>query len=286
MAKRKRNKAFWNNIRFKYKLTVVNENTLEEVAGLRVSKLNGIYVLATALVLLFSIAAAIIAFTPLRNYLPGYMNSEVRTQIVQNALRMDSLQQVLERQNLYIANIQDIFSGKIKADTVYSLDSLNNIKPDSLMAASQRELDFRQQYEEKEKYNLTSMSGDSNREGLLLCRPAQGVVSSTFDPDNRQYGTDIAVAPKGNIVAVLDGTVVLSAYTAESGYSIGIQHGQNLISFYKNCGELLKSEGDKVKNGEAIAVAKKTDGSSSAPCLHFELWKNGHPVNPENFIIF
>ena len=116
--KKKRRKAFWHNIKFKYKLTVTNENTLEEVVGIHVSKLNGLSWLLSAVTVIFLVAAIIIAFTPLRNYLPGYMNSEVRAQIVSNALRADSLQKMLERQKLYIMNIQDIFSGKIQVDTV------------------------------------------------------------------------------------------------------------------------------------------------------------------------
>ena len=116
MPKKRRSRAFWKNFKFKYKLTVVNENTLEEIVGLRVSKLNGLSVLLSVLAVLFLIAACIIAFTPLQNYLPGYMNSEVRTQIVDNALRVDSLQQILNKQNLYIMNIQDIFSGKVAID--------------------------------------------------------------------------------------------------------------------------------------------------------------------------
>ena len=104
MVKKKRHKAFWSNIKFKYKLTIINENTLEEVVGLRVSKLNGISVLLSVLTVLFLVASVIIAFTPLRNYLPGYMNSEIRAQVVENALRVDSLQQLVDRQNLYIMN--------------------------------------------------------------------------------------------------------------------------------------------------------------------------------------
>ena len=123
MPKKRRSRAFWKNFKFKYKLTIVNENTLEEIVGLRVSKLNGLSVLLSVLTVLFLIAACIIAFTPLRNYLPGYMNSEVRSQIVGNALRVASLQQVLNRQNLYIMNIQDIFSGNIPVDSVQTLDS-------------------------------------------------------------------------------------------------------------------------------------------------------------------
>lgn len=148
--KRRKSKAFWNNIKFKYKLTIVNENTLEEVVGLHVSKLNGISVLLSVLTVLFLIASLIVAFTPLRNYLPGYMNSEIRAQVVDNALRVDSLQQLVERQNLYIMNIQDIFRGDVKADTIQSIDSLTTLRQDSLMERTKREEEFRKQYEEKE----------------------------------------------------------------------------------------------------------------------------------------
>ena len=160
MPKRRRSKAFWKNFKFKYKLTIVNENTLEEIVGLRVSKLNGLSVLLCVLAVLFLIASCIITFTPLRNYLPGYMNSEVRTQIVDNALRVDSLQQVLNKQNLYIMNIQDIFSGKVSIDSVQTLDSLTTAREDTLMERTKREEEFRRQYEENEKYNLTSITSD------------------------------------------------------------------------------------------------------------------------------
>ena len=115
MSNKKRKKSFWKDIRFKYKLTILNENTLEEVAKLRVSKFNGLSVLFTILFLIFFIVSCILVFTPLRNYLPGYLNSEVRAEIVNNALRLDSLQEIVAKQNLYITNIQDIFRGEVKS---------------------------------------------------------------------------------------------------------------------------------------------------------------------------
>lgn len=286
MAKKKRNKAFWNNIKFKYKLTILNENTLEEVAGLRVSKLNGVSVLLTTILIIFAIAAAIIAFTPLRNYLPGYMNSEVRSQIVDNALRVDSLQQIVAMQNLYIMNIQDIFSGKVKADTVQSMDSLTAVRTGSLMERTQREEEFRRQYEETEKYNLTSIADDKGVDGLIFHRPTRGMISDRFDATKGHYGIDIAATPNESILAALDGTVILSTYTAETGYLIGIQHGQDLISVYKHCGSLLKKEGDEVKGGEAIALVGNTGTVTTGPHLHFELWRKGRAVNPEKYIVF
>lgn len=286
MAKKKRNKAFWNNIKFKYKLTIINENTLEEVAGIRVSKLNGLSVLLTVITVIFVIAATIIAFTPLRNYLPGYMNSEVRAQIVDNALKVDSLQQLVERQNLYIMNIQDIFSGKIKVDTVQSIDSLTNIRADSLMERTQREEEFRRQYEETEKYNLTSIAEDKGVDGLIFHRPTRGMLTSHFDPNSRHYGVDIAATPNESVLAALDGTVILSTYTAETGYLIEVQHGQDFITVYKHCGSLLKKEGDEVKGGEAIALVGNTGTLTTGPHLHFELWRKGRAVNPEKYIVF
>lgn len=183
MPRKKRRKAFWRNFKFKYKLTIVNENTLEEVVGLHVSKLNGLSVLITVLTVLFLIAASIIAFTPLRNYLPGYMNSEVRKQIVSNALRVDSLQLLLERQNLYIMNIQDIFSGKVQIDSVRTLDSLTVARKDTLMERTRREEEFRRQYEESEKYNLSTIISQPDVSKMILYRPVRGMVSAHFEPE-------------------------------------------------------------------------------------------------------
>lgn len=286
VKKKKRHKAFWSNIKFKYKLTIINENTLEEVVGIRVSKLNGISVLLSVLTVLFLIAAAIITFTPLRNYLPGYMNSDVRAQVVENALRADSLQQLVERQNLYIMNIQDIFRGTVRVDTVHSMDSLTTVREDSLMERTQREAEFRKQYEETEKYNLTSITARPDIEGLIFYRPTRGMITEKFDADKRHYGTDIAANPGESVLATLDGTVILSTYTAETGYVIEVQHNQDFVSVYKHCSSLLKREGDAVQAGEAIALVGNSGQLTTGPHLHFELWHKGRAVNPEQYIVF
>ena len=286
MVKKKRHKAFWSNNKFKYKLTIINENTLEEVVGLRVSKLNGISVLLSVLTVLFLVASVIIAFTPLRNYLPGYMNSEIRAQVVENALRVDSLQQLVDRQNLYIMNIQDIFSGTIRVDTVHNMDSLTTVREDSLMERTQREAEFRKQYEETEKYNLTSITARPDIEGLIFYRPTRGMITEKFDADRKHYGTDIAANPGESVLATLDGTVILSTYTAETGYVIEVQHNQDFISVYKHCSSLLKREGDTVQAGEAIALVGNSGQLTTGPHLHFELWHKGRAVNPEQYIVF
>ena len=286
MPKKKKSKAFWNNIKFKYKLPILNQKTLEEVVGIHVSKLNGFSVLLSVLTILFLIASVIIAFTPLRNYLPGYMNSEIRAQVVENALRVDSLQQLVDRQNLYIMNIQDIFSGKVRIDSVQSMDTLTAMREDSLMERTKREEVFRRQYEETEKYNLTSITSQPDVDGLIFYRPTRGMISSHFDADKKHYGTDIAANPNESVLATLDGTVILSTYTAETGYLIEVQHNQDFVSVYKHCGSLLKRVGDKVQAGEAIALVGNSGTLTTGPHLHFELWHKGSAVNPEKYIVF
>lgn len=282
--KKKGRKAFWHNFKFKYKLTIINENTLEEVVGIHVSKLNGLSVLLSACTVIFLIAAAIIAFTPLRNYLPGYMNSEVRELVVTNALRVDSLRQALERQNRYVMNIQDLFAGRVKVDTVQSIDSLTNLRAEQLMERSKEEEAFIKQYEETERYNLRNISGDREVGGLIFYRPTRGLMSANFNPDKKHYGVDLTANPNESVLAVLDGTVVFAAYTAETGYVVQIQHSQNFVSIYKHCGTLMKHQGDKVKGGDVIALIGQ--GHKEKPHLHFELWYKGTPVNPGKYVVF
>lgn len=286
MPKKLFSKAFWHNFKFKYKISITNENTLEEVAGLYVSKLNGLSLLLAVLFILFAIASVIIAFTPLRNYLPGYMNSEVRELIVTNSLRVDSLMAVAERQNMYIMNIQDIFKGEVRVDTVTTMANLTDIREDSLMERTERELAFRKQYEEAEKYNLTTINIQAEVGGLIFYTPTRGIVSSHFDTDGKHLGIDIAANPKESVLSTLDGTVIFSSYTVETGYVIAIQHSQEFVSVYKHCAALLKQEGDQVKGGDVIAVVGNTGTLTTGPHLHFELWHKGRAVDPVNYILF
>ena len=280
-------KSFWKNFKFKYKLTITNENTLEEIVGIHVSKLNGVSVLLFAVTVIFLITSVIIAFTPLRNYLPGYMNSEVREQVVLNALRADSLQWVLERQRMYIMNIQDIISGNVKVDSVHSIDSLTVTRTEELVERTQAEDDFRKQYEETERYNLTTIDNAPVMNGLIFFRPTRGMVASDFDANKQHYGIDIAANPNESVLATLDGTVILATYTADTGYVIQVQHAQNLVSVYKHCGSLLKKVGDTVKAGEAIALVGKTgEKTTGGPHLHFELWNKGRALDPSKYIVF
>jgi murein DD-endopeptidase MepM/ murein hydrolase activator NlpD len=214
------------------------------------------------------------------------MNTEVREQVVTNALRADSLQWVLERQRMYIMNIQDIISGTIKADSVQSIDSLTVVRSEELMERTQAEDEFRKQYEETERYNLTTLDNAPAVTGLIFFRPTRGMVSSEFDANHKHFGIDIAASPNESVLATLDGTVILATYTADTGYVIQVQHSQNLVSVYKHCGSLLKKVGDSVKAGEAIALVGNTGEKTTGPHLHFEIWNKGRALDPSKYIVF
>lgn len=284
MQKKKR--TFWKNFKFKYKISIINENTLEEVAKLRLSKLNGLWVIFFASVIIFTISSLIIVFTPLHYYLPGYVNSELRSQIVNNSIETDSVMNAMRIQTLYINNLKKIMSGKMEIDSLYSTDTVEPTFIDSIIPISEREMEFRKKYEEEEKYNLTNITTSQNElYGLNFFTPIQGVVINKFSPENRHFGIDVTTMPNSNIISVLDGTVIMTNYTIEFGYTIAIQHMSNIISIYRHCGRLLKDTGDTVKAGEAIGLTAN-DEENNVKHLHFELWHKGKAINPDKYIVF
>lgn len=284
--RKKGRKAFWHNFKFKYRLIIVNENTLEEVFGLHVSKLNGLSVLLAASTLIFLLAAAIIVFTPLRNYLPGYMDSRVRERIVDNSLRADSLLAALERQERYAANIRAILSGEISPDSIPSVDTIGRTKDLTPTPRSAEETEFCNRYEEDERYNLTAVSEERGMGGLVFYRPVRGIISRRFNPADGHFGIDVTDSPHESILADLDGTVVFAAYTAQWRHVLQIQHEQGFVSIYKLCGMPVCREGDKVRSGQAVALVGKANVENEKPHLHYELWYRGTPVNPEKYIAF
>lgn len=290
MAKKRKKKHWWHNIKFKYRLTIVNENTLEEVLGIYVSKLSGLSLIVSLLLILFLFTSLLMVFTPLRNYLPGYMSNELRATIVENALRADSLEQVTEQQRQYVMNIQDLLAGRVNMDSVQTIadvDSLREMPVDMLQDATELEKQYRLQYEEDERYNLTAPRVvTTDTDGLTFYRPTRGIVSSIFDAENKHYGVDIAANPNESVLATLEGTVLWNAYSLETGYVIALQHKKGLVSIYKHCGALLKEQGEFVKAGEAIGLVGTTGVHSSGPHLHFELWNKGEALNPEKYIVF
>lgn len=280
-------KSFWSRVRFKYKLTFINEDTLEEVWTFRLSQLSAFAVLLVFVFALVSVTAFIIIKTPIRNYLPGYLDVEVRKEIVQNALRADSLERMLEIQHVYLENVARIIGGEVPLDSIRRIDSLARVDADFEIPRGEAEQAFVAQYEEEEKYSLTALNPNPVfTEQAFFYKPVDGVVSSHYQTDIRHFGVDIAASPSESVLATLDGTVVYAGYDPQHGNVIQLQHRNGLVSIYKHNEALLKEPGDHVVAGEAIALVGNTGTLSTGPHLHFELWYKGVPVNPEEYIAF
>ncbi|MDD2797468.1 MAG: M23 family metallopeptidase [Bacteroidales bacterium] len=287
MAKKSRSKTFWNLIRFKYKLSILNEKTLEEIFAFRLSILsvfNAGFLLFIATLLIVS---TLIAITPIKNFLPGYLDINARQDIVSNRLRLDSLQGVINLQERYLAQVKSVLSGDIKIDSLTTnIDSLNNIDPEKLKA-SDEELNYRKQYEEDEKYNLSikPVVHDESQD-VAFIRPVKGVITAPFNVTKKHFGLTINTSPNSAVMAILQGDVILTG-TQENGLQfIQIIHPNGFVSIYKNCSSLLKKVGQTVRTGEAIANTDNVGKNKKPTPFAVELWYKGKPVNPTQYIVF
>ena len=280
-------KSLFRRFVYLYRLTVVNEDEQRRVFRMRISYL--ILIVALAVVALSGawVGIGIFRNSPKQK---GVTREDyrIRQAIVNEALRIDSLEQVFELQNKYITSLQDIIAGKVSIDTVYSVDSLTRQRCDLLMERTEREDNYVRQYEEAERYNITSQSQPvTDVQTISMFRPTAGLVSQSYDPLEQHLGVDIAASPNQSVVSVLDGTVLMSTYTSDMGYTICIVHPGELISVYKHCESLLKKTGDRVKQGDVVAlVGRDTDRELQGSHLHFELWYQGQPLDPEKYILF
>lgn len=202
-------------------------------------------------------------------------------------MQVDSLAHEMELQKTYLDILKDIISGNIKPDSVLPLDSAKlNQTATQYLEKSQSEKDFIEKFEREEKYNLTAIEGKASEEIFVFFRPTKGIISSSFNPSEQQYGITIITSPNETVLSVLEGTVVYVAYTFDYGWVIQVQHESNYLSNYRNNTSLLKKVGDRVKAGEAIAITGDNSGVKSGTLFYFELWKQGRPLNPEDVILF
>lgn len=281
-------KGFGSKLLRKYRLTIHNENKLENVLGFYISPLWVILSLFFSFLLVAGVLYLIVVFTPVGNLLPGYMSEDTKEKLISNNIRIDSLTREVEKQDRYIANISAILRGDTIGSAAMPLpetfhaDSIN-------IGRSELEETFINGWEEREKHNLISQATTvASLYELNLFRPTQGEVITPFDAEGGHFGVDIAELPGESVLAIHDGTVVMSDYTANDGYTIVIQHRENLISVYRNCHRLLKSVGEKVIGGEAIGILNdgNDDNASKKAYLHFELWHRGKPLDPNIYIAF
>jgi len=290
MSLEKEKNRFVQKMRDKYRLVIHNDSTFEEVVSLRLSRLNVFTVTGFFSVLLIGIVTILIAFTPIREYIPGYPDAQMRQTIQNNSFMVDSLVLELDKRDRFFVGIKNIVSGN-DFDNIEQSEADSIIDPrykDLIFAKSEEDSLFRLEVEEEERYNLAvnQKKKITNISGIHFFPPVRGLVSNHYNATESHFGTDIVSAKNERISAVLGGTIIMAAWTLNSGYVIQIQHTNNLISIYKHNASLLKKVGEQVKLGEAIALLGNSGEMTSGPHLHFELWHKGKALNAEDFIKF
>ncbi len=297
MASPKKEK-WYRKLRYKYRFVILHDDTFEERFTFRLSRMNVFVSLVSLSVVLITVTGYIIAFTSLREYIPGYTDVNLNKRVYEMERRADSLENVFRQKELYMENFRRIVDGyDFSNDSLEAISNTNQSarQPtyDSItLTKSPEDSLLRLEFEAAEKYNLYSESGltpESRKRAMAVANffvPVKGTITNHFNPSEKHYGVDVVAQYNEAIKSTLDGTVVYADWTLNTGYVIGVQHAGNFFSVYKHNSVLLKKEGDLVKAGEPIAIIGETGELATGPHLHFELWFNGMPINPEEYLSF
>ncbi len=290
MEKEKTKRKFIHKLRSRYRLVILNEDTLEDVWYAVLSRMNMILWLGFISVILVAVGIILVSFTPLREYIPGYPNGDIKWLYMQNALKTDSLEQQIQVRDNYIENIRQILKGK---DTNKHFDNIDTTEAVLNIVIEEHQFDpeLQQQVDDAEKYDVQNYEFVQIEEKFDLNKlhfycPLKGKVTNNFDTKTDHFAIDVVSNLNEPILSVLDGTVILTGWTLEAGYIILIQHRNELISVYKHNSQLLKQMGDRVLAGEAVAIVGNTGEYTTGSHLHFELWHKGKPLNPIDYIVF
>jgi len=280
--------SFLESLRQRFRLVLLNEQSYEELFSTSISRFQLWLSLLTLLLFIAGLTTAIIAYTPLKEYIPGYSPKHLSRDLIDLSFRTDSLEYELRLKDQKMFIIEKILKGEAfddsslldnNADIEIQLDALNASVEDSI---------FRVQVEREDRFNV--LSEDTGKpvslRNTVFYAPIKGLITSSFSLSDKHYGVDVVAPENEAIKATLPGTVVFANWTSNTGYVLAIQHENNLFSLYKHNSVLLKKEGDLVQAGEVIAIIGNSGELSTGPHLHFELWHQGKAINPEHHILF
>lgn len=287
MSKKKKEKKLANKLLHKYRLVILNEDTFEERLSFKLTRLN-VFVLASISAIFLILATIIlIAFTPLREYIPGYSSTKLKLRATKLSYKTDSLQQVLDMNTRYFTSIKRVLEGDVSTvefnrDSIIEAAKLDASDID--LAPIKADSILREKVSKEDKFNLFETA--TSAANFVLFPPVNGTISEAYDAGKKHYAVDIVVPKDTPIKATADGIVIFAEWTVETGYVVIMEHSEGLLSVYKHNSSITKHQGDLVKAGEVIAIAGNTGEYTTGPHLHFELWSDGYPINPTNFIDF
>lgn len=285
--KKKKEKKLAKKLLHKYRMVILNEDTFEERFAIKLTRLNVFVIMSISAILLIFLTTLLIAFTPLREYIPGYSSAKLKNDATILSYKVDSLSQDISINEQYYASIRKVLTGDVTAQ---------DLNRDSIIKAARKDIDIdqvttnkedsllREKVSKEDKYNLFEEAIDKSN--FILFPPVNGSISEAYNIENKHFAVDVIVPTNTPVKAAADGTVIFAEWTVETGYVVIIEHKQELISVYKHNSAITKSQGDLVKAGEVIAMSGSTGELSTGPHLHFELWSKGYPINPTNFIDF
>ena len=288
-TKNSRWKIFTDQLRNKYRLVILNDDSFAEKFSLRLSPLGLIILLGSVTIVMTTLVISLVAFTPLREYIPGYGNVDDRKDILSLSAKADSLENTLAARDWYINNLLNVFSGKTEGRTAKpAKDSTGkytniDIKPSDQDMKLRSDIESNQLESTSDKVSANKINALSN---FFFFTPIKGIITTSYNIKEGHFGTDIAAKENEFVKTTLDGTIIFAGFTTEDGYVTQIQHNNNITSVYKHQSSITKKVGDFVQAGEPIGVVGNTGENSKGPHLHFELWYNGFAINPQDYGVF
>ena len=287
MKNEKQNKTFLKRIFNDYKVVVSSEDTFEEKLSFKANKINAFIIMLLYSIILIAFTISIVFFTQFREMVPGYSSSDLLNRAIYLTKKTDSLEQQIALNNKFYKSIEDVLSGNV--DEFVSRDELsidsNLINPDIFtISPNLQDSILRQYVENEDKFNLTN--NELVIENKMFFSPIKGEITQSFNFNENHFAIDIAADIGTPVKSVLDGKIIFSEWSLETGYVVVIDHGENIISVYKHNSKTLKEQNDFVQAGEVIAYSGNQGSLSSGPHLHLELWKNGTPIDPEPLLNF
>ena len=287
MKNEKQNKSLLKRIFNDYKVVVSSEDTFEEKLSFKANKINAFIIVLSYSIILIAFTISIVFFTQLREMVPGYSSSDLLNRAIYLTKKTDSLEQQIALNNKFYKSIEDVLSGNV--DEFISRDELstdsNLINPDIFtIPPNLQDSILRQYVDNEDKFNLTN--NELVIENKMFFSPIKGEITQSFNFNENHFDIDIAADIGTPVKSILDGKIIFSEWSLETGYVVVIDHGENIISVYKHNSKILKEQNDFVQAGEVIAYSGNQGNLSSGPHLHFELWKNGTPIDPEPLLNF
>ena len=287
MKNKKENKGFFKKLFNDYKVVVSSEDTFEEKFAFKASKINVFVLMLVYSVILISFTISIVFFTELRELVPGYSSSDLLNRAIYLTQKTDSLERQIELNNKFYKSIEDVLSGKtdefIERDNIPTDSSLNDKSLFSISPNSEDSI-LRNYVDSQDKFNLTK--NELVIENKMFFSPIKGDITQTFNFEENHFAIDIAADIGTPVKSILDGKILFSEWSVDTGHVIIVDHGDNIVSVYKHNSKSLKEQNDFVQAGEVIAYSGNQGSLSSGPHLHFELWKNGTPIDPEPLLNF